>query len=357
MSRNINKSNEIIFENIKLAYYCSDAYQEDESLNKKRYISGSKAERDWLEHFHIELDNYIHFWNDNYFLFGSYKNKKYLVTIGLDDILTLPNGITDISINAGQFLAVIADIGLMIRKEYPPLRLANNILSQHLDSEGYKGHDFTELLPLFPAINIFFIDEKIYAGDIKSLDQLSCFILIQNKDILRLPYNDETLNSFKQLCYQNFSYIKYENLFQALTATSFKFAFLDIYRSIEMLYQLYYIIDIENEIQGIDREKLLKAIDTSLNWRPNERNTFIKILNSIHVTNRAYITKKLPGVIKRTTGNSVVKNDALWNWIYDLRCSIVHLKTYHHQFKISNKDWDIIIHGLLDVITAAYRKL
>lgn len=357
MSRNIDKSNEIIFENIKLAYYCSTAYQEDESFNKKRYIDGNPLEADWLKYFHIELDNYIHFWNDGYFLFGNYKNDKYLVTIGIDDISILPNGIIETAINAGQFLAIIADLGLMVRKEYPPFRIANDILSQHVDSEGYQGHDFKELVPLFPTLKVFFIDESIYAGVIDSLEQLSCVVLIQNKDTLRLPYNDETLNSFKQLCCQNYAYIKYENLFQALTATSFKFAFLDIYRSIEMLYQLHYIIEIEDEIQGIDREKLLKAIDTSLNWRPNERNTFIKILNSIHITDREHITKKLPGVIKRTTGNSVVKNEALWNWIYDLRCNIVHLKTYHQQFKISNKDWDIIIHGLLDVITAAYRRL
>ena len=354
MSRNIDKANQTIFENIKLGYICSKDYTDDSNLDNCRYLAGTPEEKQWLIHFQINPDTLLNFWNENTFLIGEYSNKKYLITIGMNEFSILPDGFTNIPLNAGSFLAIVSGLNLMVKSEYPPLKIFNEVLSQHCGISDYTGHDFNELKRLFPAIYLYQIDENIYGGDINSIEQMSCIFLTYNREYLRLPYNEETLICFRTLLYLNYKDLRYENIFQALTATNFKYSFLDIYRLIEMLYQLCYMIDIEKRITGVDKFLLLETIDSSLSWKPNERNTLLKIFNSISVSKRPIITKKLPNIIKRTTNQTIANNDALWSWIYDLRCNIVHLKTYHSNIKISNRDWDLIIHGLLEVIIAAY---
>lgn len=44
MSRNIDKANQTIFENIKLGYICSKDYTDDSNLDNCRYLAGTPEE-------------------------------------------------------------------------------------------------------------------------------------------------------------------------------------------------------------------------------------------------------------------------------------------------------------------------
>ena len=56
MSRNIDKANQTIFENIKLGYICSKDYTDDSNLDNCRYLAGTPEEKQWLIHFQIMYD-------------------------------------------------------------------------------------------------------------------------------------------------------------------------------------------------------------------------------------------------------------------------------------------------------------
>lgn len=67
MSRNIDKANQTIFENIKLGYICSKDYTDDSNLDNCRYLAGTPEEKQWLIHFQINPDNPIKFLERKYF--------------------------------------------------------------------------------------------------------------------------------------------------------------------------------------------------------------------------------------------------------------------------------------------------
>lgn len=353
MSRNIDKANQNIFDNIILYYLFSDESVEDSDLFKNRYIFGTKEEKNYLKNFKIETNSCINIWNNVILAFARYQNERYLISIGIEQLNT-PNGIDKVDLNAGIFTAIVSDFNLMVNKNISANIVAQKILSLHVDADEYIGHSFNDLIFLFPQITIYKINDQVYSGDINSLEQMACIVLSHNKALLSLPFSDNTLESFRELCCHNYSTIKYDNLLQAITSTNFKFAFLDIYRSIEMLYQVCYITDIEKNVQNIDRDVLLKAIDTHLSWKPNERNSLVKIINSLKVSDKPVLFKQISKVIKETSGQICVKEDAIINWIYDLRCNIVHLKTYHPTLILTNKNWDTLLYVIIEFVSHAY---
>ena len=356
MSRNIDKANEAIFYNIKVHYHYflnNEDNGYDASLDEKRFVGGSKEEADYFKYLKIDLDSRLSFSDDKLLVFAHYNENKFLISVGLGDVIT-PEGIEPYDLNAGIFAAVVSDLDLMPNHHISSNRISNDILSQYVGLEDYKGHSYQELEPIFPKIKIYTINENIYAGDISSIEQLVCLILASNKCLLKLKYSETTLETFRHLFYKNYSSLKYDTLFQALTSNSFKFAFLDIYRAIEMLYQICYIADVESELNNVSREDLLKYLDSALNCKPNERNSLIKIINSILPSDRNYISTRIRNIVGRFKQGNTVSDESIWNWIYDLRCSIVHLKTHHQTYHLSDREWDMLIYCLLVLIMSAY---
>lgn len=354
MSRNIDTSNQILFENIRLAYYCSEEYRMDDDADDLiRYVYGNEEEKRWLKSFKIYQEHSLNYGYSGCFYLGEYNNEMYIFSVGIGEFTNVPEGLINIDLNAGCFLAICSELQLMVREDYPALKIYNQILSQHSQIEGYTGHRLVK--PLFPSITVLKIDSAIFSGDPKNIELIASLLISMNKEYIKLPFNNDTLVQMQQLCYKNFQLFRYENLFQALIASAFKFTFLDLYRSIEMLYQVCYISELEN-ILKIPTTSLLTAIDSSLKWKPNERNTLCKIINEISPSNRQIFTNKLPKIIKSISGDSISSPDHLWGWIYDLRCNIVHLKVLHSKIIISDKNWNVIFQGLIEIIIAAYDK-
>lgn len=355
MSRNIENANRILFENIRLAYHCSREYRMDDEVELIRYVYGTDEEKNWLKSFKIHQEHFLNYGHSGSFYLGEYNSESYIFSVGIGEFLNVPEGLTTIDLNAGCFLAICSDLQLMVREDYPALKIANQILSQHSEIEGYIGHKLDDLRPLFPSITLLKIESTVFSGDSTNVELIASLLISMNKEYIKLPFNNDTLDRMQRLCYKNFQLFRYENLFQALTASAFKFTFLDLYRSIEMLYQVCYMLELE-KILNISADSLLTAIDSSLNWKPNERNTLCKIINEISPANRPIFTHKLPKIIKNISGNSISTPDHIWGWVYDLRCNIVHLKVHHSKMNISDKNWNDIFQGLIEIIVSAYDK-
>ncbi len=355
MSRNIENSNRILFENIRLAYHCSKEYRMDDDVDFIRFVYGNEEEKKWLKSFKIHKEHFLNYGHSGSFYIGEYNSERYVFSVGIGEFQNTPEGLVATDLNAGCFLAICSDLQLMVREDYPVLKIANLILSQHNEIEGYIGHKLDDLRPLFPSITILRIDSTIFSGDPTNVELIASLLMSMNKEYIKLPFSNDTLERMQHLCYRNFQLFRYENLFQALTASAFRFTFLDLYRSIEMLYQVCYISELEKTL-NISADTLLSAIDSSLKWKPNERNTLCKIINEISPANRPIFTHKLPKIIKNISGDSISAPDQLWGWIYDLRCNIVHLKVHHSKISISEKNWNEIFQGLIEIIISAYDK-
>ena len=260
----------------------------------------------------------------------------------------LPNGIKSFPINSGLFTAIITELELPVMSTVTNLQLEQNILSQSKSEPLYVGHDMNDLLPIFPNIFIGEITSQ-FIGNKNNLPQIVCSYLAINKKFITLPFSTDTLNNLNDLVLLNSNILNYDSIIQALLSSHFKFAFLDLYRCIEMLYQIIYVDDTHKKLSlTIDKTEFLLAIDDKLNWRPNERNAIKKLFAETPEVYKVELNKAIKNVDNQIKSYS--------DWFYDLRCSIVHLKSVQRNFSLTHEQWDKLILGIGNLTAYWYLK-
>lgn len=342
MSRSINKTTKAVFDIFK--QYCAP-YADDPT--EERWIDGDPAiEGKWLAHSTLKAQLEIS--TDKTFLIVEYQAVTYFVSIGFADPQILPSGLNLQNLNAGLFAMLVAELKLPIKNGTTKTALENYVLSLSNKDNQYKGHDFKVLSQYFPNIVVMEATSQ-FGGDNNNLFQLITSYLTENKDFIVLNFSTATLNKINNLVLINSRILSYESIVQALLSSSFKFAFLDLYRCVEMLYQIVYIDDAYSKLQlTIRKSDLLNAIDECLKWKPNERNTLEKIIQATPVPDKASLTSTI-----KTINNG---NGNVTNWVYDLRCSIVHLKSFHKKIDLKPDEWDKLLFGLSEVLQYWYQK-
>ena len=135
-----------------------------------------------------------------------------------------------------------------------------------------------------------------------------------------------------------------------MLSSHFKFSFLDLYRCLEMLYQVIYVDDTHAKLSlTIDKMEFLHAIDDKLSWKPNERNALKKLFTETPLQYKTALCKAIEKV------NSQIKSQHS-DWLYELRCSIVHLKSTQKKFDLTHQEWDSLLLGMGHLTTYWYQK-
>lgn len=315
------------------------------NFNDSRWVDGGNFEQKWLTY--SMLKNKFQISHNVYFGLIEHYSDVYFFAIGYDDPTNLPPELTHYSLNSGLFTVLVSELGLPIKSDITNIFLEQNILSQSKSTPLYKGHDFNDLIKIFPNIYVAEINSTFTSKD--NLHQIICAYLSANKEFLLLPFGQVNLDKIHDLVVINSLVLNYESILQALLSSTFKFAFLDLYRCIEMLYQIIYIDEAHNLLGlTINRSDFLVKIDKTLNWKPNERSTLTKLFSQTPLLHKQSFLKTIQ-LISRTTS----ENNAC-SWLYDLRCNIVHLKSMQTNIQLSPKDWQNIISGTLDLMSYWY---
>lgn len=346
MSRNRTTAIELLFDIIKIKFDLSSNALLPNDFFNARWIQGGQVEENWLTYSlfpaKIEISHEIRF------AILEYDSKSFLIVTGLENPDRLPTGISYHPINSGLFTAIVSELELPVKNSITNLYLEQNVLSQNNSDPLYKGHEMSDLLPVFPNIFVVEITPQ-FIGDSSNIHQIVCSYLASNKKYVPLPFSDDTLDKLNELVLLNSKTLNYDRIIQSLLSSHFKFSFLDLYRCLEMLYQIIYIDDTHRKLAlAINKTDFLLAIDEKLNWRPNERNALKKLFAE---TPEPYRTE-LDNAIKKISG----KKNELSDWLYDLRCSIVHLKSAHKKFELKPQEWDKLILGIGYLTTYWYQK-
>lgn len=311
-----------------------------------RYISGNSIEKRWLSHSRILTMTALS--QQAKFAIVEFNSDLYFVIIGLEDPDYLPIGLLEEKVNAGLFTAIVCEFELPIRAGITNLYLEENILSQSVVQPLYDGHDVEDLKKIFPNIYIMKITAS-FSGDSTNIHQLISHLITQNSKYVFLPFSQKTLDKIQELITYNSTILSYESITQALFASHFKFAFLDLYRCIELLYQIIYLDETHRKLSlTIDRTDFLIAIENDLGWRPKERASLIKIFNDTPHVHLSAINKAV------RDASPTISNYG--NWLYDLRCNIVHLKSIQRKFELKDKNWEQIIYGTSDLLCYWYSR-
>jgi hypothetical protein len=342
----MNKAMEVVFDLIKLEFNLFDTSSLPSEFDNKRVIKGEAHESDWLTRCVI-LDS-IEINPENYYVLVEHSSKQYFIAIGGKPPENVVSGLDSIDNNAGLFTALISELEIQVKPDITLQYLEQFIISQNDFDSLYKGHEYLDLAKVFPSMYVYDITLD-YAGNAENLNQLVCHYLTSNPNLIALPYSDSTVRIINDLILLNSDIISYESILQSLLSSNFKFAFLDLYRCIEMLYQIVYIDEAYDHLGlSIDKTTFLQVIDTKLNWRPVERNSIKKIISDTPSTDLSFITSEIRKIDPNLKDVS--------NWIYDLRCNIVHLKKFQVQVSIQKKNWDGIIKGVTQILVFWYGK-
>lgn len=346
MSRNRTKAIELLFDIIKIKFDLSSNSNLPSDFYNARWIQGNAIDEDWLTF--AVIKSTIEISHEIRFALIEYDSKIFFTATGLENPDKLPTGLVHFPINAGIFTAIISELELPVKSSVTNLYLEQNILSQNNSDPLYVGHDIVDLLPIFPNIFLCEISPQ-FIGDNTNIHQIVCSYLANNKKFVTLPFSEATLDKMNDLVLLNSKILNYDSIIQSLLSSHFKFSFLDMYRCLEMLYQIIYIDDTYTKLAlTIDKTDFLLAIDDKLNWRPNERNALKKLFSETPTTFRVEIDNTIKSISQ--------KKNELSDWLYDLRCSIVHLKSSHRKFELKSQEWDSLIFGIVKLTTYWYQK-
>ncbi|ODA35361.1 hypothetical protein [Veronia pacifica] len=147
-------------------------------------------------------------------------------------------------------------------------------LGHREEKESYQGHEIDELIDVYRPIKVFKLDSNSVIPELgiwylAAKLALYCPCLRSeniNSDILSTANNIIELNS-----------ANYENIYLSLTSLHWKHIYLEVYRCIEGLYYLPWMLTLRDQI-GTNKNafELAKIVQESIKWREKEKES-IKI--------------------------------------------------------------------------------
>jgi hypothetical protein len=303
-------------------------------------IYGETPEIEWLTH--AELKTKVRLFPDFYVVWVEFQASCFLAVIG-QEVQDLPAYLTSEELNAGIFSVLIYELKLAVLKEAQASLIEDKVLNltpQEAQNQGKerKEIDFQSIIDFFPTIQFFKIDT---IKQIKELHQITGELLTTNELYYILPYQNATIEKFEQLFQANVPNLLYENILASYVASDFRFAYLDLYRCIEMLQELNFYESLYQEytlkgLSGISLGDFVATFKDKTNLEPKLADALEKLL-----ANR-------PNAMPQAQGKSLHK------WLYEHRNSIAHLRTGQTNIVFSETEWNQIICEMLDLIESLY---
>ncbi|WP_242186598.1 hypothetical protein [Sphingomonas sp. CARO-RG-8B-R24-01] len=242
----------------------------------------------------------------------------------------------------------------VLKPQYFEVRQAKEIIDI-ADDELYVGHDIGELISAFKDIKIFAVDKN------SVLATADIWFLAATLASAHTKFRSELLGNIisnKIAALLQLGNVNPENIYYALTSMHWKHCFLELYKCLESLHFLPWILRLK-ESTGLadDGYTLSKKVSSSLLWRGKEGQStellFAMLQDDTALKDEVFDTeafKDLKGVKfdKATVGRR----------IYKIRNFLVHQEDYEDDapIGITERCWPAIVCFLVDVISELYKK-
>lgn len=308
-------------------------------------IDGEQTEIDWLTN--AKLTAKVRLFPDFYVVWVDFQTSQFLAIIG-QEVQEIPTYLTHEELNAGIFSTLIYELKLTVLGEILGSEIENSALTttpqeiQKQDIEtgkkAFKPIDFQLITGFFPSIQFFKVDVTKQSTD---LHQITGELLTINELYCILPYQHETVENFAQLFQANVPNLLYDNILASYVASDFRFAYLDLYRCVEMLQELNFYESLYQEykakgLSGISLGDFVATFKKETNLEPKLADALEKLLAG------------------RPNNMPQANNKALHKWLYENRNFIAHLRTGQTNIYFSETEWNQIIHETLVIIQDLY---
>ena len=331
----------IFDELISYSFIYSNFDEDDQLLNQVRYIKGNQNDVNILSRTKLSEEKYWYVPNSLSFKLID-NDQPYLVIICESIIENLPYNISSINIPNGLLASAIFHSKVVIKKNLNRNEIYNSIAWQYSGNENYDGHEIQDILNVLTPINIFKIDKF----QNRSLLTILGSLVAKNKNFMSLDFVEDNLLQIENMFSFGPDSIPYRNLLNSLLSATYEHSFFELYKCIEALYQVIFIVDLYDEIKpSCNLIDFLEATETKLNWRPYERTSIQKLFSRTPI----YLFMDI---------NFMDNTDPekLANWIYDLRNRVVHLKQLQKSSSLSVGNWNSIMKFVLRLLEYWYSK-
>lgn len=311
-----------------------------------RYIATVEEEKEWLKH--LIIKDSLSVTPQIRLALIQFDNQAYISLIGADiDTTSLDLSILNLeSLNAGIITVLLSKEHLKLNRSKDLLHFYNEILFQHEDS-SYSGHDFEDILSFVEPILLFKLPTDTVLKD-HILARIAVYLFSKDGKNLVLDFTDDVTTFTADLAILGSDSISYKLILTYLFSTTYKHAFLELYRLIERLFPIAYM----KQFHQISNSKLdflefITTLENVTNWRPKEDEAIQKIFEATH----SHTTNHFENFI-----NTLVEKPTLPTYFYKLRNSIVHFRANHLEYNLSTTQWNLLIYATLWLIDEQYTK-
>lgn len=312
----------------------------------KRYIATNDNEKLWIKN--AEILDILHVTPNVRLVEIELEDVKYFAVIGATlDSSSFDNSVMEeIELNAG-FLTLLVSLGsLKLDKKANHLEFYNDILFQHKDI-NYKGHDFNDLLPFLEQVHLFSAPQYSAIRQNK-ISRMACYVFAKNSTQLVLDFDENVTDIISELAIVGSENISYKIMLGCLFSTTYKHAFLELYRIIERLFPINYLKEFHS-ISGTNLTflKFTSELEKITSWKPKEDEAIEKIFESTKPTTKKYF---------EDFHNSSAELQSLKDskFFYNLRNSIVHFRANHLDLHLTTKQWNLLLTATLFLLDEQY---
>ena len=248
--------------------------------------------------------------------------------------------------NEALYYLFASQAGLLVKETVTPNEVYNNVFTEENKRERIQRKIIE---PFFPEIFIYKIDEAKVALALPIDDY--CLKLLTLKYIsgafrenafTPVTLSLDAITMYDKLSSNTDRLIPIDNLIQSILAYKWNFLFLDLYRCIERLYVIGWVLDYYETFGSMLNKE---ALHTKLTERSVAHHEDMII---------SYLFTKLDDHLLAEL-DSVRGGKKHADFIYDLRNSIVHYQT--SEVTLTDVEWDVISVFLLKAIDRLYSDL
>jgi hypothetical protein len=279
-----------------------------------------------------------------------HEGELYFCTFGLPEADEVPPNLETVDSTPGLFALAVLEAQV-----WPSTNVTAVSVKQVLDEQfihngaGYSGHELTEIAPLFPPLSIY---RATATADYHTLtDRVLGSILARTYFDGPVSLDVETVKVLTRIFEIDSPLIPFRNLVQGLLSISWENLFLETYRCVEQLYGMKRFSALKAQLDyAATPRDLAKLLEDQLSWRPKESEAFVAL---------ALLCGQ--GLVSAVCTGLAVQADThekrcarMVEELYGLRNTIVHYRPAHEVVRKNDADWNVIVRGMLDIITHLY---
>lgn len=240
-----------------------------------------------------------------------------------------------------------------IRSSLRSNEAAQDVLLNFSGFDSYTGHDVFDVMGWFEAVRRYRFPPSAMMSQARS-SYVAAVISAGHPAFRSKLLPEDIVAQLSTLA--QMSNINPENIYTALTASHWKHAFLEVYRLVEAVYYLPWIMSLRSATsQNVPGLKLAQHCRDELAWREREKPSIRKIFDMVPsgtVTRPELIGSPLFADVKEEDRTAGVVAER----VYRIRNQLVHQEDYEEKevIVVPASLWPTIISMLTDVLISVY---